>query len=313
MNNIRRFWNQNRKGIITGIIAIALLILFIQILNSMAKENNKNKVVTTLTEEEKLLPTKSIIGDKKVSVEKTEDNVQIIEEFIEKCNNQDIERAYNMLTDDCKEMVFKTQENFVSGYYNKIFKTKRIANIEQFTNSGKLYTYKVSYCNDVLSTGNIDDISATQDYITIDESSENGKLNISGLIYKKNINKEKEVEGIKIIVESKLVFKDFEKYIIKVENYTDKRILLDTKTQTKSVYLVGSNNVTYSSNIGETGSNILEVPSNFYRTYDILFRKIYSAGVGSDIIVFSDIIKDVETYKQNPSEYKERTKISVNI
>ena len=72
MNNIIRFWNQNRKGIIAGMIAIVLIITLIQGLNQLAKENNRRKNEKALIEQnEEELPTKSIIGKDSVSKETT--------------------------------------------------------------------------------------------------------------------------------------------------------------------------------------------------------------------------------------------------
>lgn len=315
MNNIIRFWNKNRRGIIVGIAAIVLLIVAIQALNQMArikKEEEKNNKIE-LTEEEKKLPTQSIIGGDNVSIETTKSNVEIIEEFIEKCNNNDIEGAYSMLTDECKEELFTTQENFKKGYYDIIFNGKKIGNIENYISNNKRYTYKVTFYEDILSTGNANNSKSYQDYITIDENSENGKLNINSFIYKKEINKQAEVNGIKITVVSQQVYKENEKYEIKIENNTNKRILIDTRAKNKSVYLVGSNNVSYDSYISEISSTLYEIPANFYRTYEIKFNKIYSLGIQSSGIVFSDIVADYEKYKQTPEEVKERIKISVNI
>ena len=314
MNNIIRFWNQNRKSIVIGVTAFALLIIIIQLLNQMAKQQNtKGNTIINELQTDKNLPTESIIGGKSTSTETTKENVALIEEFIEKCNNGDVSGAYLMLSDDCKEVLFEKEENFKKGYYDIIFKEKRISNIENFLSKDNRYTYKVEFHSDILSSGNSEDTTSYQDYITIDENLQNGKLNINSLIYKKNINKETEVNGIKVIVLTQQVFKDNEKYEIKIENNTDKRILIDTREQSKSVYLVGNNNVTYNSYISELSSVLYEIPANFYRTYTIRFNKIYSSGIETNKIIFSDMVSDYEKYKQTPDEIKERVKISVSI
>lgn len=313
MNNIIRFWNQNRKGIIAGIIVIVLLIAFTQLLNKVAEDELKEQRNKQELEEKEDLPTKSIIGGETVKKDITKSNVEIIESFIEKCNSGDVTAAYQMLTDECKEAVYTTEENFKNGYYNVIFKSKKIANIENFMSSGKRYTYRVTLNEDILSTGKVSDLSSYQDYITVDENSENGKLNIKSFIYKKEINEEKEVDGIKITVVSQEVYKENEKYNIKVENNTEKRILIDTRKTSKTLYLVGNNNVKYNSNISELASVLLEIPANFYRTYEIKFNKIYSTGIRTKGIVFSDIVPDYEKYKETPDEVKERITIGINI
>lgn len=311
MKNIISIWNKNRKTIITAIIAIALLIILIQILNQFAKNSKKSN---TIKEDTEGLPTKSIIGGETVSVEITKNNVEEIETFIKKCNSGDIEGAFNMLTDDCKDVLFANKlENFKKGYTDIIFSSKRIANIENFISNDGFYTYRVKFYADMLSTGNTQNKEFHQDYITICKNEPNGKLNINSLIYKENINRESEINGIKVIVTSKQVYKDYEKYEIKFENNTDKRILIDTKKQNKTTYLVGSNGVLYNSNISEISSTLCEIPANFYRVYNIKFDKIYSLGVQTEGITFSDVVPDYETYKQNTKEYIQRLKISVSM
>ena len=201
MNNIIRFWNQNRKSIIIGVVAIVFLLIIIQVLDEMARiEKEKGQNVIILTEEEKKLPTQSIIGGESVSIETTKSNVEIVEEFIEKCNNKDVEGAYSMLTDECKEVLYKTKENFKKGYLDVIFKNNRIVNIENFISNNNRYTYRVDLYEDILSTGNAQSKDSYIDYITIDEKSKNGKLNINSFIYKQDINKYSEKDGIKITI-----------------------------------------------------------------------------------------------------------------
>lgn len=313
MNNMIRFWNQNRKGIIAGMIAIVLVVVIIQSLNQIAKENNKQKSENKQVEQEEELPTQSIIGADSVSKEVAKESVTLIEQFIQECNQGNIANAYAMLTDECKEALFKTEDNFKSGYYDIIFKSKRLSDIESFMSERNRHTYQVKLYDDILSSGNTKTPDFYQDYITIDENSKNGKLNINSFIYAQEINKENEKNGVKITVLTKQVFKDNEKYQIKIENNTNKRILIDTRKQTKSIYLLGNNNTTYNSNIAEIASVLYEIPAHIYRTYTLRFNKIYSANVGTRGIVFSDIVPDCEQYQKTPEDVKERLQISISI
>lgn len=314
MNYIIRFWNQNRKGIIAAAVAIVLLIIVVQVLNQMAKDaNDKKNINTQLSEEERKLPTQSVIGSGNVSTQETKDNTEIIETFIQKCNEKDMKSAYAMLTQDCKDTLFSTEEAFQKGYVDIIFKTRRISNIELFLSKNNRVTYQVNFYDDMLASGNSTTSDSYQDYITIDENSSSGKLNINSFIYRKEINKETEVAGIKVIVLAQEIYKDSEQYQIKIENNTDKRILIDTAKKAKSVYLVGSNNVTYNSYLSELSSILYEIPANFYRNYAIKFNKIYSAGVESKGIVFSDMVADYEAYSAAPEQVTGRVQISVSL
>ena len=313
MNKIIRFWNQNRRKIITGILVIVLVVIVIQVLNEISKNNNKKTVQEELTEEEKLLPTKSIIGGEKVGIEETKENLNEINEFVELCNNGDVQGAYNMLTDDCKKALYSTLEVFKSGYYDMFFKTKKIIDTEQFLSQDNRYTYKVKFIEDLLSTGKTQSSNGYQDYITIDKNSTNGKININSLIYREEINKENEVDGIKILVEAKEVYKEYEKIDVKIQNETDKRIMINSTSDNSNVYVLGSNGIKYNSYISEIATTLYDVPAYFYETYKIKFNKIYSSGVLTEKVVFKNILLDLEQYEQNPKQEAKTVNITVDM
>ena len=314
MNRLVRYWNQNRKKIITIIGAIVFLIIVIQILNQMAiaqkERENANHNANT---EDGNLPTQSIIGGDTVSQEQTKSNIEIIQEFIEYCNIGNIASAYGMLTEECKETLFPTQEDFQNGYYNTIFTSERIADIKNFLSRGQLYTYRVTLYHNMLATGKVEDEDYYQDYITVNQASENGKLNINTFIEKKDIHKENQSNDIKITVIAQEIYKDYEVYEIKIDNNRDTPILIDTRRDSKSVYVVGDDGISYSSRIQEIASNLYEIPAHFSRTYRIKFSKIYSTEVETKGIVFSDIVPDSQTYNNNPEEMQTRYRISVSI
>ena len=319
MNLIRRFINQNRRSIILAIAIIAFIFIIIPALNTIEGERQKrayeiekaNRV--ELTEEEENLPTKSIIGAGNVSLKKTKVNVSLIENFVEKCNNKDVEGAYNMLTDECKQTLFQTVEDFEKSYYKLIFKTRKLVDMENFISANNRHTYYVKFYDDILSTGNISEANYYNDYVTIDENSENGKLNINSLIYTKKINKTEEINGIKITVIAQEVYKDKEKYQIKIENNTDKTVLIDTRAKSNTLYLVDENGIKYNSNIAEIATIQQKISANYSRTIKFSFGKIYSVQSISKGIVFSDIVPNYEKYKQDRANTNERVQVAIEI
>ena len=46
---------------------------------------------------------------------------QIIIKFIDYCNSGEINSAYELLSDDCKQILFPSIESFLNNYYNRIF------------------------------------------------------------------------------------------------------------------------------------------------------------------------------------------------
>ena len=318
MNFIRRFINQNRRGIIIVVAIIAFVFIIIPVANDIEGERQKrqyekekaNKV--ELTEDEQNLPTKSIIGASSVSLQKTKANVKLIEQFVEKCNNKDVAGAYNMLTDECKKTLFQTVEDFERSYYKMIFSTRKLVDMENFICVNNRYTYYAKFYDDILATGNLKKANYYNDYITIDDNSQNGKISINSLICKKEINKTKETDGIKITILTQEIYKGKEKYEIKIENNTDKTILIDTRAKSNTLYLIDENSVKYGSNIAEIASIQQRIPANYSRTFKFGFNKIYSVQSQSKRIAFTDIVPDYEKYREDKS-YNNRVQISIEI
>ncbi len=318
MGNIFRFWNQNRRGIISFIVIIVFVIVFIQILNQIAKQRNErekalNRNTIVLSENEQKLPTQSSIGGGSVSISETKTNVNLIEEFIEYCNNGNITEAYNMLTNECKETLFPSESDFKNGYYTLIFTQKRLDDIKQFMSANNRYTYEVTLYEDILSNGKATGGTTYKDNITIDQNSENGKLNINSFIYKENINKYSELNGVRIQVISKEVYKDNEKINVKIENNTSNEILMDTRKNANSIYIMGSNNVIYPASKFEIASSLYTIPANMSRMYKLKFNKLYSSQINTKQIGFLDIVPDNGKYQQDSRNMNERIQVVVNL
>ena len=300
MNKIIRIWNQNRRKIIVIALVIVFFFILLRGLNEIAKNNIEKNNATQENTEKEDLPTQSIITGEEVKEEITKTNVEVINDFVDNCNNQDIDSAYNLLTEECKKVLFPTKDTFVNYYYNSIFSEKRQIKIENYKNSSKNNTYKVTFYADALATGNVTGKDKYLDYITVDKKVQ--KININSLITSKEINSIKEQNGIKIEVIRQDIYKDYEIYEIKVENNTDKTIALDSLTSTKKVYVVDNNNIKYTSFIYEIANNLLELSKYVTKTYTIKFNKIYNPTDKVKKVVFSDIVEDYEKYKQEKTE-----------
>ncbi len=316
MYPLRRWFNQNRKKIVVVIMAIVFVIILVQVTNQLLiqqKEQKVNSVVSNNEQKENNLPKTSIITGETIDEKATQTNVKSISDFIGFCNDGKKEEAYAMLTQECKEELFPTQEEFIKGYYEVIFTERRSYKIENYKNSSRAYTYEVSLYSDILSTGKLSNNTGYTDYITIDTWSEEGKININSFIYKANLEAEQEEQGIKVRVLSRNIYKDYEIYEIKIENTTDKTILLDTRKKSRTIYATGTDNATYSAFKNEIAGSLYELDAGYSRMYTIKFNKIYNPGTRLKDITFSDIVGDYEKYKQEPETLTQRIIISVKI
>lgn len=308
MNRFIRYWNQNRKKIIMTIAIIAFIFLLIRALNYIAKiskeEDESIKVVDTSK------PIQSVITGEEVSEEITDKNLQIVQQFIDACNERKYEIAYALLTEECKENVYNNDINlFIKNYCEDIFQTKKTYEIDLWLNSGKIYTYKVKYYEDnLLATGGSQMNKNTEDYITISGE----KLNINGFITKREINKSVKENDINIIINSRLIYKNYETYDITINNYSSKSIMLSNGQDSNDICLIDENKTEYASIIYELSTSDLILQAGYQKNMKIRFNKVYDIYRIIDKVKFSNII-DEEQYNIKPEISVETMNITIDI
>lgn len=313
MNSIIRMWNQNRKKIIIIVLIVAFCFLVLQILNNIAKENirkqNMENKINNENISDKKLPTTSIITGEKVNKQTTENNVKIIEEFSNMCNEGKIQEAYNLLTPNCKQALFETVEDFKNNYYDIIFKETRTTKIENYKNSVTTNTYAVTFYEDIISTGNVGQANNYKDYITVEKDT--NKLNINSLITSKNIEKENTKSGIEVKALRQEIYIDYEIYKFEFQNNTQNTVLLDTLKNSKSIYILDRNGIKYGSFATEVASSLFELPMYTTKSFSIKFNKRYNPVDETKKIVFSDIILNYEQYKEQNTNERESIEIKL--
>lgn len=299
MHNLIRFYNQNRKAIWIGIGIIASLFILLQLLNFIAKKNNnkiKDSNYSNLVQEDKIqsdskgniATDKSVVTGDKLSSESLKDQTSVIEQFLNLCKKNNDEEAYNMITDECKEEMFNTVEDFKNIYLDSIFKTNGVTfKISNWFGN----TYKVDFTvGDMLSTGNPDDVENIQDYITLKSENNETKVNINKYVGRYEVNREKEDNNIKISVISKDIYMDYEKYKIKVENNTDNDILLDERKNINTMYIQDEKDVKHAAYTQELTTPDLTVNNHGARTLTVKYYSAYTSSKKIDKLVFSDVV-----------------------
>ena len=298
MYRLIRYWNQNKKTIIKVLMIIIFLFLIIQIMNITIKKKNEDNLsnmsensnnTTNVTKEEAqkgLMSDQSAITGQNISKEKLKNATDIIYNFVDYCNKQDLNNAYNLLTEDCKQQMFTSVESFKNGYYNNVFGgQKKNCIIENWTGN----TYKVDIKDDILSIGK-DSGYSKQDYITIEESKGEYKLNINNYIGFKKIDKKTSKDNITMDVVGRNVYKDYEEYNIKVTNNTKNNIQLDSVNSAKTLYLEDSNGAKYSYYNHELTDQTLTVSAGQTKEVTIKFYSAFVSTKNIKYIVFSNII-----------------------
>lgn len=313
MHNILRYIRMNKKKLIKVALILAFLIILLQALNYLAGRKQSveyNNYYSNIQNETNgtIKSDKSAVSGEKVSSKEIKEVGNIIKNFVEFCNQREIERAYELISQQCKENLYKDIESFKNDYYARVFKGEnRNYTVQNWTGN----TYIVNFTEDLLATGkSISDASFT-DYITIVEEKNEKKLNINSFINKKEINKENEKDNIKIKILNQIQFMEYSIYEIEVHNKTNGTILLSSLTNgANDIYLKDNNDNRINSYINELSSEELKVYTKNNKKIEIKFDEPYIKNRKINSLNFKNILLD---YKADNYGASFKTSVSVNI
>ncbi len=316
MYNLIRFFNQNRKKIIKIILIIVFIIGVIQVLNFISKRQNTSNVENIMTQNinygDEVISSKSPVTGKSVSKTDLKNASNIIKQFIDYCNNGDLESAYNLLTDECKEEMYPTLNDFKNIYFNYTFGgEKKTYTIENWLDN----VYQVRITGDILSTGKIDNTVTKQDYVTIVEQDDGYKLNINSYVGRSKPNKVTKIDDIKVTVTQVDSYMDHKEYNLIVENNSSNDILLDTGDDTKSIFLLDTNDKKTYFLSNEIISNQLIVQSKYKTSLKIKFANAYASSNSLKNIVFTKVVLNYDEYKNldNKKQFKDFEELKIKI
>lgn len=292
--NLRRYYNQNRKKIWRMIIIIVSAFILFQVTAYIYRETRKipeaeqeiprNKINTNTTT---LTSNQSAVTGNSISQTKLKTATTTINEFISYCNKKELQKAYDLLTDECKEQIYNNLETFEQAYYNQVFHGEsKNCTIENWNDN--IYVIKIT--DDILATGNSKSEYNKQDYITVKETDKGYKLNISSYIGYTPIDKKTNQDQIEMNVIGKNTYMEKESYIIKISNYTENTMTLDGKSALGSLFLEDRNGVKYSANMQELTDSMLNIKAGETKEITISFYSNYISTKRIQNIVFSDVI-----------------------
>lgn len=324
MNRLRRFYNQNTKLVWSVIGSIVVVIVVLQILNNITKRNlakreeelsNSNgqytnkSINTTNYNDISLQSQKSVLSGETISTSE-QGKIDTINEFFKYLNEKEIEQAYNLLTEECKEEMYSSVEDFNEFYYKQILnETKKNVIVENWTGD----IYKITINDDILSSGKYSDENVMQDYITIKQNNNNEyRLNINNYIGRNYLDEESEQQNIKIKTLQKDTYMDYTIYTFEVTNNTDNTILLDPLKDIEGVYLEDKKEVKYKYYSHELTIQQLKLVSKETKQVKIKFFNKYSSTKRITKAVFSNLILDYEEYL-NSAFYNDYYKFKVEV
>lgn len=264
MERFRRFFYNNKNQIYKAIGIIAVILITIQILNQLAKkELEKRREETETIDYGKDI---SAVTQEKKNKYEYSSQKEIMEEFVNYCNEENYEEAYNLLTDDCKETLYPNIDIFIENYCKTNFETKKTCSFQTWSEN----TYLVEIRENIMATGNYVEGQSLQDYFTI----VNNKININGFIQKIQYESTQTEGDIRIKLNSLDIYKDYVIANITFINQTQHNAMLNTLEKDENIEITDENGIKYFSIISELTENdvtaipgeVKQIPIRFFIT-----------------------------------------------
>ena len=221
------------------ILAFLLVWLIIFGINNMLKNRKPSDVPETSYDAH----TSVMSSESTVPKSLQNDYEKIIAEYVGYCNSGEFDKAFGMLSQDCRDYQFRGSLETYMDYLRIKVPTPREYSIQDYSNmvlNGKnLYAYQIKYYEDILSTGLSDkDYEFAEEKLIFTEDDYGQiSLNAAGFIKHDELKRITENEYLKVDVISRNVNYEYEEYEIKFTNRSDYTIVISDRTEENEVAL----------------------------------------------------------------------------
>lgn len=278
---IRHFFRKYKRLLLI-IFIIWAIIFFI----NMIMKNMPNDYTPTTTYEVHT----SVINNSDTTPKKLQQPIEsIIKEYIECCNEGNYQKAFDMLSEDCKKYAFDNNiEKFMSHVLGKMPTPKKYS-IQSYSNTKynnrNLYIYQIKYTDDYLATGLTGtEYYYTEENMTFYEGEDGLEMNVGNFLYHTDIKAISENEYLKIDVVDKTVNYSVEQYNVVFTNRSNYTIVISDDQESNEVALVLPQETRMRAEI----NSIVLAPSEKL-TLTFTFPKFVDDGDISQSIAFSSI------------------------
>lgn len=299
---IRDFYQ--RYKLIIFIVLIIWTTIFV-INRFLGRQNNNS-----MSPETTYAPHVSVMNTNKEVPEKLHQPIEtIIDTYVNYCNNGEFQKAYDLISDECKSSYFTSYKLF-ENYAKEIFgNTKKIYNIQSYSNLENTYIYKIRILEDILANGTTTGYGYYEEKITINaEDKNNLKLNIGNFVSEEDINIFAEDEYLKIEILGKTVKYDSEIYNVKFTNKSEYPIVLaNNKEEFEIGIYIGDQTRAINLPIG----NIALSP-NSTQIRSLEFTKFADDGKKSDVMIFN-AIRVLQSYSGESNKYEQEINNAIKL
>ncbi len=244
---------------------------------------------TTLAPETGFTPYEPIIENGEKMPSKWQETIENkIAEYIKYCNQKEYEKAYNLISENAREKIYPTLQDFKT-YVDYVFDTPKVYTIQNYSNRGNVYIYRIRIFDDILATGMNGQESFTyfEEKMAFIES--NGKLNMSVKSY---IGDEKQDavyddQYMRISVINKSMSYDETEYSLIIQNKTEYTLVFSNDRNIDEIALDTSDG--YKGQTKEGKDSAVIVGPNATLAYRLTFNDFYDEANKVNGIVFKNV------------------------
>lgn len=153
---IKVFWVEHSDPIVFYSLIILAIILIVQGLNTLAIKQNQLK---EKSKREKI-ESKTI----NLNIKENEKYTSLIENFIDYCKKEKVEKAYELLSENCKRELYHTITDFKTKYIEVMFTKNYDISIQYQDNN----IYKIVFKQSILENGSEKNRKAIEQYYKIE-------------------------------------------------------------------------------------------------------------------------------------------------
>ncbi len=269
------------------LIVILVVWLIIVIINFVLAHKKENIVLnTTYAPHEVLLKSDfNVPKDKQNPIE------DLIYDYVEKCNNKDYSGAFNLLTNDCKTHVFDDSLDKYKEYASAVFNNKKRYTIQNYSNYGQYYIYNIKLIDDIIKDGLTGkEYAYYEEKLAIQENENGLQLCVNNYMGHDDLKKSGEDDYLKVRIEDRLKFYEYEVYKINITNKTDQNaIIYNEESGNEVLAKIGDEN-----RLPTKTDQLMILGPHETRTFNVTFQKFYDGQAPTEEIILNKIriVKD---------------------
>ena len=278
---IRKIIKKYGKLIIGG---LAVWVLIIMINNYVGSKAENTELSKSYKQDVPIMEDNGAVPKKYVDEIKN-----TVKEYFDYCKNKDYEKAFAMLSKDCRESVYTNDVREFAKYANEIYTSPSLVYyLQNYSNPKNTYIYEMTISEDIEASGTTNGNEKYSEKIALTRDEDNNKFVISNNNYIKQdkLNLISEETNMKIKVEKVDILYNKEIYTVTITNRTNDYLIFSDMTANDEVLLNIGNRSTKATNLA---NNKMYLYPNGTKTFTIMFKKFYDQDDDSEELILNSV------------------------